>query len=520
VSWSRTPRAVLCTAVRNAELFLSVGNDSLCIHCSIELSYNVIDGAIHFHTGVFKLPEVNLTENTEYSLTFNGKFIFHSLPNPILVHQAWKSFEKNVRWRYIIRDQPIRLYIPCFNIPSDIKPAIQDPGFEHGLEAVKDLLLEQVVALQLTMKVRFNPNLFVLWQELQSNSYLVLATDINLGIAVVSKVWYTSECTNQLSNKSVYKQISDTDVVEWANQVEHWIESLLSSAAKKTNSDEFNIFAQYLLTKLTTDNLSVPTFKGLLKVHKPLWNLRLFIPSHSWITAGASNVANYLLQPILQLNSWIVNLTIEVINTVRGSRANRNKETYVVTGDVHSFYTNVPITETISFIKKIVIEEMVYEPWKVSLIKICLVAVMNNNCFQYRDEIYHQINGIAMGTSVAPVFANIYAVQLEQDLDEWRENGVLSYVRYIDDIKFIFEGSLKQLFSFLSTRHFGKLKVSWDIHLAWEETPFLDCSFFFTSKPGITELQSNLFRKKMNKHQYIPWSSAHPESVKRSFVKA
>jgi len=268
------------------------------------------------------------------------------------------------------------------------------------------------------MKVRFNPNLFVLWQELQSNSYLVLATDINLGIAVVSKVWYTSECTNQLSNKSVYKQISDTDVVEWANQVEHWIESLLSSAAKKTNSDEFNIFAQYLLTKLTTDNLSIPTFKGLLKVHKPLWNLRLIIPSHSWITAGASKVANYLLQPILQLDSWIVNLTIEVINTVQGTRANRNKETYIVTGDVHSFYTNVPITETISFIKKIVIEEMVYEPWKVSLIKICLVVVMNNNCFQYRDEFYHQINGIAMGTSVAPVFANIYAVQLEQDLDE------------------------------------------------------------------------------------------------------
>ena len=76
----------------------------------------------------------------------------------------------------------------------------------------------------------------------------------------MSKVWYISECTNQLSNKSVYKQISDTNVIERANQVECWIESLLSSAAKKTNSDKFNIFAQYLLTKVTTDYLSVPTF--------------------------------------------------------------------------------------------------------------------------------------------------------------------------------------------------------------------------------------------------------------------
>jgi len=99
VSWPRTPRALLFTAVRNAELFLSVGNDSLRIHCTKELSCDVIDGAIHFHTGVFKLPGVNLTEYTEYTLAFNGKFIFHSLPNLLLVHQAWKSLEKNVCWQ-------------------------------------------------------------------------------------------------------------------------------------------------------------------------------------------------------------------------------------------------------------------------------------------------------------------------------------------------------------------------------------------------------------------------------------
>ena len=73
VSWPRTPRALLCTAVRNAELFLSVGIDSLRIHCAKELPCDVIDGAIHFNTGVFKLPGVTLTETTEHSLAFNGK---------------------------------------------------------------------------------------------------------------------------------------------------------------------------------------------------------------------------------------------------------------------------------------------------------------------------------------------------------------------------------------------------------------------------------------------------------------
>jgi len=143
----------------------------------------------------------------------------------------------------------------------------------------------------------------------------------------------------------------------------------------------------------------------------------------------------------------------------------------LVTGDVQSFYTNVPIAETISLIKKIVIEEMAYEPWKVSLIEICLVAVMNYNCFQYGDEFDSQINGIAMGTSVAPVFANIYAVQLEQDLDEWQEIRLLSYVRDTDDIKFIFEGSLKQLSSFCVDSTF------------WEIESFLGYSFGLGRNP-------------------------------------
>jgi len=138
----------------------------------------------------------------------------------------------------------------------------------------------------------------------------------------------------------------------------------------------------------------------------------------------------------------------------------------------------------------------------------------------YGDEFYQQKSGIAMGTSCAPVFANIYAAQVEQDLDVWWGKGILSFVRYIDNIKLIFEGTREHLQSFIDSRAYGKLKITWEIHSAWEKTPFLDAQFFFSEKPDVTGVQSKLFRKSMNKHQYIPWSSAHPESVKCSFVKA
>ena len=62
-----------------------------------------------------------------------------------------------------------------------------------------------------------------------------------------------------------------------------------------------------------------------------MWTLRPIIPSHSWITAGASKVADYLLQPVLTLYPWVVNSTIEVINNVRDSSANQAKKTWIVT---------------------------------------------------------------------------------------------------------------------------------------------------------------------------------------------
>lgn len=37
---------------------------------------------------------------------------------------------------------------------------------------------------------------------------------------------------------------------------------------------------------------------------------------------------------------------------------------------------------------------------------------------------------------------------------------------------------------------------------------------------GPVGIQSKVFRKRMNQHQYIPWSSAHPQSVKKAFIKA
>ncbi|KAF8533143.1 hypothetical protein BDD12DRAFT_762683, partial [Trichophaea hybrida] len=48
---------------------------------------------------------------------------------------------------------------------------------------------------------------------------------------------------------------------------------------------------------------------------------------------------------------------------------------------------------------------------------------------------------------------------------------------------------------------------------------FLEAEVFFTDESRYHALHSRLCSKSLNKHMYIPWSSAHPEAMQHSIVK-
>ena len=57
---------------------------------------------------------------------------------------------------------------------------------------------------------------------------------------------------------------------------------------------------------------------------------------------------------------------------------------------------------------------------------------------KYNDKVYKQIDGTAMGTLVAPPFANLFLFILERILLLKYKEYILFYKRYIDDIFFNF----------------------------------------------------------------------------------
>jgi hypothetical protein len=83
-----------------------------------------------------------------------------------------------------------------------------------------------------------------------------------------------------------------------------------------------------------------------------------------------------------------------------------------------------------------------------------LNLVLKNNIFKFDDEDFVQINGTAMGTIMAPTYANVFLKHKEEKnllnplLNPYLKNLKL-FKRYIDDILIIYENADNSVIDFL-----------------------------------------------------------------------
>ena len=63
--------------------------------------------------------------------------------------------------------------------------------------------------------------------------------------------------------------------------------------------------------------------------------------------------------------------------------------------------------------------------------------VLDNNSFEFSDKIYRQTLDTAIGTKFAPAYANLFMTRVEKTLLDSSAEKTLVWMRYIDDVFFI-----------------------------------------------------------------------------------
>ena len=139
--------------------------------------------------------------------------------------------------------------------------------------------------------------------------------------------------------------------------------------------------------------------------------------------------------------------------------------------------------------------------------------VLDNNYFEFNGKIYRQKLGTAIGTKFAPAYANIFMTHLEEKLlDSWGDKPWV-WLRYIDDVFFIWthgEEKLKQFISHLNSSH---ETIKFSSESSKDRISFLDVLVKSNGKGG---LETDLFYKETDTHQFLHKKSCHPKHTKEA----
>ena len=107
----------------------------------------------------------------------------------------------------------------------------------------------------------------------------------------------------------------------------------------------------------------------------------------------------------------------------------------MVSFDVVSLFTNVPlIKETNEIIlKRIYINKEITTDIPKKEMKELLILCTKNVHITFNNETYIQVDGVAMGSPLGPVLANIFMVEIETSVIPNSNNKVKLWKRFVDN---------------------------------------------------------------------------------------
>jgi hypothetical protein len=267
--------------------------------------------------------------------------------------------------------------------------------------------------------------------------------------------------------------------------------------------------ATYILS--ATQNYRVPVFYLLIKLHKPQLCGRPITSSVNWILHPLSKVLDHILQPFLRRTKSYLADSSALLRTLH--TAEFQSEVVLVTADVASLYPSIP-PEGIDIVMQFLYTSPLFgDMVKPPFLREALDLVLLNNYVSFKQNIFLQKSGTAMGTPVAVCYASLFLAALEDSITSLP----LLYQRFIDDIFMVCNPEdVDNIKTHLQEMHPA---ITLTFESSVSSIDFLDLTIFKGELfKSTSHLDTRLYAKPFNKFLYIPWHSFHSKLQKRSFI--
>ena len=296
------------------------------------------------------------------------------------------------------------------------------------------------------------------------------------------------------------------------------------------------------------NSTSMATFYGLPKIHKSRTLLEKAKNSNSVVincpcpedltfrpivscrqcpTTKLCEGLNNLLQPFLSKIKYRLRDTWDFL---KRCRTNVTHDTFLITGDISSLYTNITTEkgcEAISYFYDKYGGDLIPPRFTKDFILSLFTFCQEHLYFVFKDVTYVQISGTGMGRIYAPAAADIKMGYQEILLDEYISKSLgreaahhfsTSYFRYLDDVFMDWNPcipGLNEIKGMMNT-------IDPNIQFTFESTrerevehlnlPFLDVKAWVKEARILTDIYS----KPTDTFNYLPFCSSHPRHCARN----
>ena len=380
--------------------------------------------------------------------------------------------------------------------PKNLDPALD--SYIHNIE--RDITNIQPTKISDNLTTQERDAL----QKLTTRTDIVIKpADKGSGTVVMDKQLYIDECNRQLTDTKFYEK-HDNDIT---NKVTRTVTRYLEQM--KQNKDIDKDTYSYLLPK----DPRCSRFYILPKIHKNRQTPpgRPIVSATGHPTERISEYVSNILNPLVfKLPSFIKDTT-HFLNKL-SSLDNLPNNSLLVSLDVSSLYTNIPHSEGIQAAREHLNKRTTQRPPTETICDLINIILQNNN-FEFDGQFFLQKHGTAMGTRMAPSYANLFMGSLEATALENAPYKPLVWWRFIDDNFLIWTHGQDKLTDFITTLNHIHPTIKFTNETSATSINFLDVTDILNNDNSIS---TDLYVKPTDTHQYLLSSSAHPRHSKQS----
>ena len=230
------------------------------------------------------------------------------------------------------------------------------------------------------------------------------------------------------------------------------------------------------------------------------------------LTEHVSAFVDRELQPLLANIPSYINDTTDFLNKL-SCFDNLPDNTILVALDATALYSSIPHNDGIGACKKYLDRRALSTTSSEDICQL-IKFILKNNVLSLSDEYFLQVCGIAIGTSMAPCYANIFMAELKENFLSGYPYKPPAYYIYIDDMFIIWFHGLDHIYNFINSINKQHSNIIFTSNISTMAVNFLDVTIDLDGGHIFTKT----YTKSTDTHAFLSYSSFQPRHIKQSII--